>query len=233
MSFAGIDASALQFLRDLKQNNERDWFRERKHIYEDQLKRPIETLVNEASAAARKLGFPLFPKDKNPLTRIYRDIRFSPDKTPFHTYVGAMLRGASGRNRLGELYIHIDADQPFVAAGFWMPERPFLQAWRERMARNPQEFSSVLKALRKENLAWLEGYALKRMPRGFESQAGTEFEEHFKRQVYVVRQSFTVKDIASPALVGRIARFAVAARPLLEYGWALGYKRKRDILDSE
>jgi uncharacterized protein (TIGR02453 family) len=233
VSFAGIDASALQFLRDLKQNNNRDWFRERKHIYEEKLKRPIEALVNEASAAARKLGFPLFPKDKNPLTRIYRDIRFSADKTPFHTYIGAMLRGAAARSSVGELYIQIEPDQPFVAAGFWMPERPFLQVWRERMVRNPREFSTVLRALRKENLVWLDGYALKRMPRGFESQAGSEFEDHFKRQVYVVRQSLTVKDIASPALVDRIARFAVASRPLLEYGWALGYMRKRDILDFE
>ena len=90
-------------------------------------------LTPEQIAAARKLGFALYPKDKNPLTRIYRDIRFSSDKTPFHTYLGASLRGSPAKASLGELYIHIEAEQPFVAAGFWMPERPFLHVWRERM----------------------------------------------------------------------------------------------------
>jgi uncharacterized protein (TIGR02453 family) len=228
--FAGIEPSALQFLRDLKVNNDRDWFREHKQVYEEKLKAPIEALVFESAAAARKLGFPLYPKDKHPLTRIYRDIRFSSDKTPFHTYIGASLRGSPARASLGELYIHIEAEQPFVAAGFWMPERPFLHAWRASMAGNPAEFKKTLKALRVKKLQWLDGYSLKRLPRGFEAQAGGELEDYFKRQVYIVRQTFTIRDISSAALVGRVANFALAARPLLEYGWSLQYTPKRDML---
>jgi uncharacterized protein (TIGR02453 family) len=110
--FTGIDDLALTFLRDLKQNNDRDWFRERKQVYEEKLKRPVEALVTEAAEAARKRGFPLFPKAKNPLTRIYRDIRFSHDKTPFHTHVGAVLHGPPRMGGYGEIYIHIEPANP-------------------------------------------------------------------------------------------------------------------------
>jgi uncharacterized protein (TIGR02453 family) len=234
VKFAGFSRDALQFLRDLKQNNDRDWFRERKPIYEETLKQPAEQLVSEAAAATRKLGFPLFPKERSPLTRIYRDIRFSSDKTPFHTHIGASLKGSPGKSNLGELYIHIHPEDAFVAAGFWMPERPFLQVWRERMAQNPKEFNKVLRMLAAKDLKWLDGYSLKRLPRGFENQKDSELEPHFKRQVFIVQRRLTTKEIGSPKLVDLIAQFAIASRPLLDYGWNLKYVPKRDILaDSD
>ncbi len=230
--FKGIKKEALQFLRDLKENNDRDWFRERKHVYEEKLRRPVEALLWESAALARKRGFPLYLKDKNPVTRIYRDIRFSADKTPFHTFLGGTLRGAPPNGAHGEVYLHITFDQPFVAAGYWMPERPFLHAWREQMARNPKEFLRILKALERSKLEWLEGYALKRMPKGFEPQAGTPLESYFKKQVFIVRERLTERDIGSQAATEKIATFALAARPLLEYGWRFNYTRKRDMLEA-
>ena len=92
--FTGINRTAFKFLRDLKRHNDRDWFRERKHIYEESLRQPLESLIAQAAAMARKRGFPLFPKRKNPLTRIYRDVRFSSDKSPFHGYLGGVLHGS-------------------------------------------------------------------------------------------------------------------------------------------
>jgi uncharacterized protein (TIGR02453 family) len=231
--FKGVTKDALQFLRDLKENNDRDWFRERKHIYEEKLRAPVEALLRESAALARKRGFPLYIKDKNPLTRIYRDIRFSADKTPFHTYLGGTLRGAPPNGLYGEVYLHVTFDEPFVAAGFWLPERPFLQAWRERMAGNPKEFSQVLKALQKSGIEWLDGYALKRMPRGFEPQAGSPLESYFKKQVYIVRERLSERNLGSAAAVEKIATFALAARPLLEYGWRLNYTRKVDTLEAQ
>jgi uncharacterized protein (TIGR02453 family) len=231
--FTGIDEAALTFLRGLKQNNDRDWFRERKPVYEEKLKRPVEALVTEAAEAARKRGFPLFPKTKNPLTRIYRDIRFSHDKTPFHTHVGAVLHGPPRMGGYGEIYIHIEPANPFVAAGFWMPERDFLRRWRERMAAKPGEFQKVVRELTAKRLEWLDGYSLKRMPRGFERQADGDLESFFKRQIFIVRRKFTLRDIGSRSLVEKVAEFAVSARPLLEYGWSINYRPKRDILDGE
>jgi uncharacterized protein (TIGR02453 family) len=228
--FSGLSAP-LEFLRDLKNNNNRDWFRERKGDYERLLQRPMEDLVRKCAAACDKRGFPLFPKDKNPLTRIYRDIRFSPDKTPFHTYVGASLRRPSSRTG-GEVYIHISPEASFVAAGFWMPPRQVLQAWREKMIAEPRAFQRVLKVVEKNELEWLDGYSLKRLPRGFEAHAGSPLEAYFKKQVFIVRQSFSRRDVTSPAVVEQAAEFAVAARPLLEFGWSLKVAPLKDILEA-
>lgn len=231
--FEAIGKKAFQFLRDLKAHNDRDWFRERKHIFEEELKQPLEALLQDAAALIRKGGFALYPKEKNPTTRIYRDIRFRADKTPFNTHLGGSLRGLGAKAALGEIYVHVTFGEPFVAAGYWMPERPFLQAWRERMARNPAEYSKFLKRLNKNGVEWLEGYSLKRLPKGFESQAGAPLEKEFKRQVYIVHQPLTERDFSSPEAVKTIAKFALAAKPLIEYGWELKYSPKRDILEDE
>jgi uncharacterized protein (TIGR02453 family) len=229
--FPGLSSEALEFLRDLKRNNNRDWFRERKGDYERLLHHPIEDLVRTCAAACDKRGFPLFPKDKNPLTRIYRDIRFSPDKTPFHTYVGASLRRPSSKTG-GEIYIHISSENSLVAAGFWMPPRQVLHAWRERMTADPKAFQQVLRKLDRSKLEWLGGYSLKRLPRGFEAHAGSALEAYFKKQVFIVHQPFTRRDVTSAALVQQVADFAVAARPLLEFGWSLKVAPLKDILEA-
>ena len=140
----------------------------------------MEALVTEAAEAARKRGFPLFPKAKNPLTRIYRDIRFSHDKTPFHTHVGAVLHGPPRTGGYGEIYIHIEPANPFVAAGFWMPERDFLRRWRERMATKPAEFQKVVRSLAAKKVEWLDGYSLKRLPRRLREAGGQESGEFFQ-----------------------------------------------------
>jgi uncharacterized protein (TIGR02453 family) len=231
--FEAIGKKAFQFLRDLKAHNDRDWFRERKHIFEEELKQPLEALLRDSAALIRKSGFALYPKEKNPTTRIYRDIRFRADKTPFNTHLGGSLRGLGAKAGLGEVYVHVTFGEPFVAAGYWMPERPFLQAWRERMAGDTAEYIKLLKQLSRNGMQWLDEYSLKRLPKGFESQAGAPLEKEFKRQVYIVHQPLTERDFSSPEAVKTIARFALAAKPLIEYGWGLKYSPKRDILDNE
>jgi uncharacterized protein (TIGR02453 family) len=229
--FLPITAKGFQFLRDLKKHNDRDWFRERKAIFEDEIRKPAETLLAAAGAEARERGLPVYPKEKNSLTRIYRDIRFSSDKTPLHTYVGGMLRGRGPRHALGEVYVHITFSEPFLAAGFWMPERGFLLAWRERMRARPQEFSKLLKRLDKSKLEWIDSYSLKRMPKGFERQVDSPLAKFFRHQVYVMRQPLAESDFGSREIVTRIANFATAAQPLLEYGWTLNHQATRDILE--
>ena len=95
--FNGFSKAGFDFLRALKKNNDRDWFRERKHVFDETVKRPMELLVQEAAARCRKSGITLYAKDKNPLTRIYRDIRFRSDKRPFNTHLGAGLRTSPPR----------------------------------------------------------------------------------------------------------------------------------------
>jgi len=228
--FSGFPQAGMEFLRELKKNNDRDWFRERKDSYLESVERPMALLVTEVAARCRKRGLTIATNERNPVMRVYRDIRFSPDKSPFKSHVGAGLRGSrAGR---GEIYIHIAPEEAFVAAGFWMPERAFLRAWRESMAKEPRTFLRVVKALAKAELRLSEEGRLSRLPRGYDSFADTEIADLLRLTSYVTTRALTPKEIRSPELVDVICEFALGAKPLLEYGWGLGYEPKRDILEE-
>lgn len=229
-AFSGFPKAGIKFLRELKRNNDRDWFRERKHIYEEAVRVPMESLVREIAAACQSSGFGLHAKDKNPVMRVYRDIRFSSDKSPFHTHVGGSLKQSHSKTAFGEMYIHISPEESFVAAGFWMPERPFVQAWRNAMVSDPKRFTRVLSALEKHGIDLGREHSLTRLPRGFESQADSPLADIFKLTSYIVHRPIEATEYSSEKMVGIAADFALAARPLLEYGWALNYSPRRDIL---
>jgi uncharacterized protein (TIGR02453 family) len=229
-AFSGFPKAGIRFLRELKRNNDRDWFRERKHIYEEAVRTPMESLVRGIAAACQKRGFPLHAKDKNPVMRVYRDIRFSSDKSPFHTHVGGSLKNSHSKTAFGEMYIHISPEQSFIAAGFWMPERPFVQAWRNAMATHPKPFSRVLSALEKHGLDLVRERSLTRLPRGFEAQTDSPLADVFKLTSYIVHRAVEATEYSSEKMIDIGADFALAARPLLEYGWALNYSPRRDIL---
>jgi len=231
--FAGFSKQGLQFLRDLKKNQNRDWFRERKEVYEQFVRQPMEALVLEASAACRKRGFPLYAKEKSPVMRVYRDIRFSPNKDPFNTHVGAGLKRTPGKEGTGEVYIHVSPETSFLAAGFWMPERPFVNAWRQSMDRDSKKFRALLTHLKKHKFELMRERPLVRLPRGFEAHQGSELEEHFKLISFVIHRPLSASEYTSPKMLDSVVDFALISRPLLEYGWGLNYQPARDPLAVE
>jgi uncharacterized protein (TIGR02453 family) len=231
-SFEGFPKKGLQFLRDLKENQDRDWFRERKEVYEEFVRMPMEKLVVEAAAACRKRGFTLHANEKNPVMRIYRDVRFSPNKDPFKTHVGAGLKRSAGKVGSGEVYIHVSPETSFVAAGFWMPERPFVNAWRAALGRDPERFLKVVAHLKKQGLEMNAEKPLVRLPRGYQQHAGKPIEPYLKMISYTVWRPMKAANYQSPAMVKLVADFALAVKPLLEYGWALNYEPARDVLDE-
>ncbi len=230
--FGGFPKKGLQFLRDLKENQDREWFRERKDIYEEFVRQPMESLVLEAAATCRKRGFPLYAKEKNPVMRIYRDIRFSPNKNPFNTHVGAGIKRSAGKVGAGEVYIHVSPDMAFLAAGFWMPERPFLNAWRASLDREPEKFLKVVAHLKKQGLEMSQEKPLARLPRGYERHGGTPIEPYLKLISYTVSRILKPAEYHSPKMADLVVDFALHVRPLLEYGWALNYEPPRDVLDE-
>jgi len=222
--FPGFTPAALQFLQDLRENNHRDWFAPRKPFYEAEVKAPMVQLVQQVAAACQKKGFALFPKEKSPVSRIYRDIRFSPDKRPFQHHIGAVLHGRSSPGPFGEAYVHVSPEQSFVAAGFYMPDPAFLRLARARIAEHPDEFEKVVKALGKKGLELSRESQLKRMPRGFERFADSPIAGHLKLSSFVASRKLERDEVLSPRLARIFTDFALAARPLLEWGWSLGYR---------
>ncbi len=225
-AFRGFSPEALRFLRDLAKHNERDWFNPRKPIYERELLEPWRAMVADLSAAMRKARVPLGADPKGRSFRIYRDIRFSADKSPYKTNLGAFLTRGEHESP-GGLYIHIQPKESFFAAGFYQLDPPLLQRWREAMAAKPAQFQRVLQALKRNGArlrtAKESEEALKRMPRGFEKCAESPIADYFRLKSFMASERLTDRDVSSPRLIKRAVAFAKKVRPLLEFGWGVAH----------
>jgi uncharacterized protein (TIGR02453 family) len=221
--FSGFSPVALKFLKDLAKNNDRKWFVPRKHIYEAELLQPLQALVADVADALRRSKIPIGADPMRSTFRIYRDIRFSPDKSPYKTNLGAYLPSTRGDGEEGGLYIQIQPKKSFSAIAFYQLDKPMLLRWRTAMSMNPMRFQTMLRALERNGLKLSpEHQSLKRMPRGFEAHAGSPIERYFRLDSFTVGEELSDKDVSSKLLIDRIVALAKRAKPLLEYGRTLG-----------
>ncbi len=223
MPFAGFGPNALPFLKALAFHQSKDWFDANKATYESDLKAPIGDLVETLASAFAKAKIPLKGDRKSALFRLHRDVRFSKDKSPYKTHIGAVMTRTGAKNAQGLLYVHIDPTGCFTAAGFYDPEPETLARLRAAMTAKPQGWKKALAALAKADLAPSPDYAMKRNPRGFESIEDETIQTGVRLKSLVVRRALPDKLIGSARLVDDIVAFARDARPLLDWGWeALG-----------
>ena len=226
--FNGFPEEGIRFLRRLKQHNDRDWFREHKEMYEQYVHEPMKALVFAVSADCRARGLPLHIKEKSPVMRVYRDIRFSKDKSPFKTHVAAELRRSFSDSSC-LLYIHIGPDESLVAAGVWQPERPLLHAWREMIVRDPDRFEKMRSTVSGRGLDLYSGHSLSMMPRGFQNYSNEEFGRWLKLTSFVVERPLRPSDYSGPGFVQTVVEFALAAKPLFEFGWRVEEKESKSF----
>lgn len=222
MAFTGFSPQALRFLRDLKKNNERDWFQAHKDIYERELLAPLQALASDVSVAMRKAKIPIAADPRRVSFRIYRDVRFSNDKSPYKTNLGTYLPHGGLRDSPGGLYVHIEPRASFMAVAFYQLEKPQLQAWRLAMAKEPARFERVLRALERNGTKLSEqDDSLKRMPRGFEDHADGSIAPYFRLKSFIVSETLSDSDVSDAGLIERSVGLAKNAKPLLEYGWSV------------
>jgi len=220
-NFSGFPAAGLQFLRDLAENNDPDWFKPRKDEYETLVRGPMVALVADflTLAAAKKL--PLSGDPSKAVFRIHRDVRFSKDKRPYKTHCGASLSRTGQKLAPGLFYIHIEPGACFVGAGFWHPEPPVLAALRARMLEAPKAFMNVVKKLDANGMPiGPDDEAAKRLPRGYEAAAGTQVEGFLKHRNLIARHSLRDADVIGAGLPALLLDRFSAARPLLDFGWS-------------
>ena len=219
-TFSGFSREALKFLRGLRKNNDRAWFAPRKDLYERECLEPLRAFTVTLGAALRRAKIPIEPDPSRVGFRIYRDVRFSPDKSPYKTNLGTYLPHRGIRGALGGLYVHVAPGASFVVGGFYQLDREPLQRWREAMAANPKRFHSVLRALERNNIALSKQEpALKRMPRGFEGLAEAPVAPYFKLSSFMVSRELSDEEVMDEGLVAECVGLAKRAKPLLEYGW--------------
>lgn len=167
-----IKPSTFTFLKELSENNNREWFQDNKKRH-DEARENVLDFIGEVIAGVAKTDtqVPAGLDPKNCVMRIYRDIRFSKDKTPYKTNFGAGISG-NGKSFKGPgYYLHISPEQSFVAGGLWMPEAEQLKAIRQEIDYNGAEFKNVLNApsFKKAYGSLDEEAKLKTMPKGYDA----------------------------------------------------------------
>jgi uncharacterized protein (TIGR02453 family) len=175
-SFSGFSPDALQFLVDLAFNNERPWFQAHKADYERLLKEPVEALCTDLGAELAKRGVPLRADPKASPFRIYRDTRFSKDKTPYKTNVAASFpwvgdgaaTSAGESQRHGGGYFHLSPEGSYMGGGMWRPEPARLAAYRKAIDEDPEIALGALEdPVFRARFEPVHGDMYKRIPSGF------------------------------------------------------------------
>lgn len=218
--FTGFKPAALQFLADLAENNDRAWFKPRKAEFDALLKEPLEALCVALAQRFDDLRLPLEADPKRSPFRIYRDVRFAKDKSPYKTSVGADFpwndsRGDDLRPR-GAVggYFHLQPGNIFVGGGMWHPERARLAAFREKIDRDP---SAALRAIEdtrfRSVFGSVTGEMLTRNPKGFPMDH--PYGHILRLKDVLFSRPLSDKEVFSAELPDRIARDLDAARPVM------------------
>jgi uncharacterized protein (TIGR02453 family) len=219
-AFTGFRPAAFAFFNELRDNNDPAWFKPRKALYEAEVLAPFRDLIIAVGAALDQAGLPLVGDPKRGIFRIYRDVRFSPDKRLYKTHAGAVLTRSGSKRDPGLLYLHVAPGESIVAAGFWHPEPNLLTRLRRAILNDPDTFVAIADALGVAGCPISSDERLSRPPRGFEAAKGTPVADYVGWKSFTAHAALTDAEMQSPMLVDRIVDFARTARPLLEWGWA-------------
>ena len=223
--FTGFRPEAIQFLADLAENNDRAWFQPRKADYERLLKEPLEAFVAAVGERLRARGVPILADPARSPFRIYRDVRFSKDKSPYKTNVGAGFpwiedgpapgRG-EGRRAAGG-YFHFQPGEMFVGGGMYHVEKPLIDAWRRAVVDRNEEVHEAI-----DDPAFLAFFGpvngheqLRRVPPGFPPDHPDEHLIRFKDVVFGRRLSDA--EALSPRLPDLVAEGFEAAVPVFRF----------------
>lgn len=181
----------LQFLRDLKENNNKEWFTANKKIFDANYKE-FKNIIQQIAAEFKKYDVIEAPK----VFRIYRDVRFSSDKTPYkNNFAGYLER--STQMRRGGYYLHICPGESFIGGGIWQPEPHDLKRIRDEFAADPKTIQGIIadKVFQKY-FSKLNGDSLKRPPRGYDETL--EAIELIKQKSFVVSYQLSDKELCKP-----------------------------------
>jgi uncharacterized protein (TIGR02453 family) len=230
--FAGFDRKALAFLRQLKRNNRRDWFEERKPTYIADVQEPMRALVQEMDVRFGRFAPEIIGDMKKSIFRIYRDVRFSKDKSPYKTHAACWFFHRAAGKKVGQeaheggagFYFHLEPGASFVGAGIWMPPSPTLKRLRDAIVADFKRFSAVSadpKLKRRFGGLSDEGQ-LKRVPRGY---AADHPAGNLLRNVsYIVGRSVTDDEVLHSKLAERLEKDFAVALPLVRWlNSTLGY----------
>ncbi len=205
-----ISPSLFKFLKDLKKNNNRDWFntnKSRYEIHQSSMKEFVAALQTEMEKQD------LIEKAK--LYRIYRDVRFSKNKQPYKHNFGGYLRRATAQRR-GGYYFHIEPNNTIVAGGFWRPNGPDLKRIREEIAANATEIRNIIRQPTfQSTFGSLQGEEVKTAPRGYTTDHPAI--DLLRKKQFVISRSFTDKEVLQDSFFKETVFTFLQMRPFFDY----------------
>ena len=211
-----MQSSTLQFLRNLEKNNNRDWFNENKTLYQEAQQDVIsfvEKLMEEMADFDEEIGK---LEAKKSVFRIYRDTRFSKDKTPYKTNFGAGLGMGKG-NKISGYYLHIEPGKSFLAGGVYKPEPSVLKTIRQEISAFGDEFKAILEQDEFRN--YFRGLSvedkLKKVPQGFEKDY--KMAEYLKLKHFIVTHPVSDEQLLSENAFKEFAKIFKAMKPLNDF----------------
>lgn len=217
-AFQGFRPDTFSFLAGLTHHNDKVWFEAHRDDYQRQVVEPALALITDLDPVVRALS-PHYrgvaKKQGGSLMRVYRDVRFGHDKTPYKTNVGIQLRHVAGRDvHAPGFYVHLALDECFVGAGSWHPGADELLAFRRSVGAKPAAYFDALEAARFGGLEPV-GDRAARVPRGF--AADHEAAEELRRKDFLVSSPLDPGLYLGPGLVDVLARKFQAAAPYMAW----------------
>jgi len=211
--------STIKFLKDLKKNNNRPWFEAHRKDYET-AKKDFEQLIQSVIDKHGKKDKTISHlKAKDCMFRINRDVRFSKDKSPYKTNMGAYINRGGKKSLYGGYYFHCEPGGAFAGGGIWMPMPPELNKVRQEIDYNFAELKKIIGSKKfKEvynDVSRDKEYILTRVPKGYE--ANNPAAEYLKLKSVVALTKISDAELNSKDLVKKIATAFEALQPLLEF----------------
>lgn len=217
--YATFQPETIVFLRELANNNNRDWFNENKSRYESEvldvalnfiqsMHDPLQQIAPHFTAIPKRMG--------GSLMRIYRDTRFSKNKAPYKTNIGIQFRHEQAKDvHAPGYYLHIDPDEVFLGVGLWRPEAAALAAIRARIVARQKEWLRARDDRIFKRHFSLGGQTLKRPPRGY----GTDHPliEDIKRKDFIAVRNMSLDEATGPRFQQKVETAFMAATPMMKF----------------
>jgi len=211
--------SLFDFLKDLSTHNNRDWFQANKSRYEQQVQEPFLRLIADLGPGLKQIN-PQFVADPRPnggsMMRIYRDIRFSKDKSPYKTFVAAHFRHKQGKEAATPgFYLRLEPSGSLFGAGIWRPESAALKQIRARIVRYPKDWQSITDDVRSRLPLNFGGESLQRQPVGID--ANHPLIDDLKRKDFVIGSRLRDRDVLGSDFLDLLLSMISAADPFIRF----------------
>lgn len=219
MEWPGFEPTILQFLEELEDNNNRQWFQANKSRYEREVQEPCIAFIRAFAPRLKKISQFFVASDRRvggSLMRVYRDTRFTKGQAPYKTNVGIQFRHEFGQDvHAPGFYVHISPQECFLGVGVWRPDPRSLGAIRQAIVDRPDRWRRARNDKKFLQHFALEGDSLKRPPRDLPPDH--PYIDDLKRKDFVGIRDLSEQEVLGKGFVDELATSFTASRPFMRF----------------